>query len=208
MTASVLGGLVFRCSALRLIGRPPLQSFLASASFKSSVHPDNLFPHAKYSDRFEPPKKPVESAKAETGFAGVIPPKELTITYSLSSGPGGQHANKNETRVDIRFHLDSANWLSDEVKAKVKEKISHELTKDGLLVVKSDRTRSRMLNQADALRKLRDRIWSCLEPEEEPTSEEELERRRKAMLRAARVRVREKRNRSLIKRDRKPMIDF
>ena len=76
MTASVLGGLVFRCSALRLVGRPPLQSFLASASFKSSVHP-----HAKYSDRFEPPKKPVESAKAETGFAGVIPPKELTITY-------------------------------------------------------------------------------------------------------------------------------
>merc|ERR1712037_1024698 len=104
--------------------------------------------------------------------------------------------NKNETRVDIRFHLDSANWLSDEVKAKVKEKISHELTKDGLLVVKSDRTRSKMLNQADALRKLRDRIWSCLEPEEE------LERRRKASLRAARERVKEKRNRSLIKRDR------
>ena len=76
------------------------------------------------------------------------------------------------------------------------------------LVNDASRTRSRMLNQADALRKLRDRIWSCLEPEEEPTSEEELERRRKAMLRAARVRVREKRNRSLIKRDRKPTIDF
>ena len=70
------------------------------------------------------------------------------------------------------------------------------------------RTRSRMLNQADALRKLRDRIWSCLEPEEEPTPEEELERRRKGMLRAARERVKEKRNRSLIKRDRKPAIDF
>ena len=50
--------------------------------------------------------------------------------------------NKNETKVDIRFHLDSANWLSDEVKAKVKEKMPHELTKDGLFVVKSDRDAS------------------------------------------------------------------
>ena len=66
-----------------------------------------------------------------------------------------------------------------------------------------------MLNQADALRKLRGRIWTCLEPEEEPTSEEELERRRKAALKASRVRVREKRDRSLVKRDRKPnMADF
>ena len=83
MTPSALGSIALRCSALRLVGRPPLQSSLASAAtFKSSMHPDNLYPHAKYTDRFEPPKKPVESAKeGTTGFSGVIPPKELTITY-------------------------------------------------------------------------------------------------------------------------------
>ena len=52
-------------------------------TFKSSMHPDNLYPHAKYSDRFEPPKKAVESAREGTGFSGVIPPKELTISYRL-----------------------------------------------------------------------------------------------------------------------------
>ena len=82
MTPSALGNFALRCSALRLVGRPPLQSSLASAAtFKSSMHPDNLYPHAKYTDRFDPPKKPIESAKQATGFSGVIPPKELTITY-------------------------------------------------------------------------------------------------------------------------------
>jgi hypothetical protein len=51
--------------------------------------------------------------------------------------------------------MESATWLSDEVKAKLREKISSQLTKDGFLVAKSDRTRSRTLNQADALRKIR-----------------------------------------------------
>ena len=83
MSASALGRIALRCSALRLVGRPPLRSSLASAAtFKSSIHPDNLYPHAKYTDRFEAPKRPVESAKeATTGFSGVIPPRELTITY-------------------------------------------------------------------------------------------------------------------------------
>ena len=93
MSASALGRIALRCSALRLVGRPPLQSSLATAAtFKSSIHPDNLYPHAKYTDRFEAPKRPVESAKeATTGFSGVIPPRELTITYRYIIGPSTAH---------------------------------------------------------------------------------------------------------------------
>lgn len=41
-----------------------------------------------------------------------------------------------------RFHLESAEWLSEPVKAKLLERLGPELTRDGWLVVKSDRTRS------------------------------------------------------------------
>ena len=36
-------------------------------------------------------------------FSGYIPVKDLKITYSASSGPGGQNVNKVATKVDLRF---------------------------------------------------------------------------------------------------------
>merc|ERR1719234_2105781 len=50
-------------------------------------------------------------------FSGYIPVKELSITYSGSAGPGGQNVNKTSTKVDIRFHMESATWLTPEVKS-------------------------------------------------------------------------------------------
>lgn len=192
------------------------------ASFRllqSSVHPDNLYPHAKYSDRFSAPPPPPTSDGGI--FSGLIPVKELTMTYSRSSGPGGQSVNKVSTKVDMRyeisqtrscalqrrsrshacrFHLDSATWLSDEVKSKVHERIGKQLTKDGFLVVKSDRTRSQTMNQADALRKLREAIWAACEPEKPDTDEETQEKIRKGRIKAARERVREKRKNQISRR--------
>ena len=44
----------------------------------------------------------------------------------------------------MQFHLDSATWLSDQVKAKLKERLAGELTKDGFLMAKSGKnTRQR-----------------------------------------------------------------
>ncbi len=83
----------------------------------------------------------------------------LTISHVRSSGPGGQNVNKINSKVDIRFHFDSAEWLSQEVKEVVRPALERELNKEGFLVVRSDRTRSQLMNQADALRKLREAIW-------------------------------------------------
>jgi protein subunit release factor B len=35
-------------------------------------------------------------------FSGYIPVKELKLTYSTSSGPGGQNVNRVATKVDLR----------------------------------------------------------------------------------------------------------
>lgn len=57
-------------------------------------------------------------------FNGYIPIQELQITYSRSTGPGGQNVNKVNTKVDLRFQVASAKWLNDKEKEKLIEKVS------------------------------------------------------------------------------------
>lgn len=54
--------------------------------------------------------------KTDDKFNGYIPMNQLKVTYSRSSGPGGQNVNCVDTKVDIRFHVSSADWLSEETK--------------------------------------------------------------------------------------------
>ena len=43
-----------------------------------------------------------------------MPEHELTITFTTSSGPGGQNVNKVNTCAEVRFHVPSAWWVGDE----------------------------------------------------------------------------------------------
>lgn len=60
---------------------------------------------------------------SEKEFNGFIPLHEIEISYSRSTGPGGQNVNKVNTKVDVRFKLESATWLSDDIKNKLNEKV-------------------------------------------------------------------------------------
>ena len=94
--------------------------------------------------------------------------------------------NKTSTKVDLRFHLESATWLTPEVKSVLADKMGGDLTKDGWIVVKSDRTRSQSLNQADALEKLRASIREALQPPKPKFTAEQEESIRKGKLKASR----------------------
>jgi len=48
-----------------------------------------------------------------------IPIGEIELRYSRSSGPGGQHAQKSETRVEAIFDVESSAALSDAQKRRV-----------------------------------------------------------------------------------------
>jgi ribosome-associated protein len=52
----------------------------------------------------------------------LLPLSELEFRFSRSSGPGGQHANTSETRVEAIFDVDSSAALSDAQKRRVLEK--------------------------------------------------------------------------------------
>src|SRR6266852_4066504 len=49
----------------------------------------------------------------------VVPPGEIRLRTSRSSGPGGQHAQKSETRVEAIFDVEAASALSDAQKRRV-----------------------------------------------------------------------------------------
>ena len=49
----------------------------------------------------------------------VLPRSEIELRFSRSSGPGGQHAQKSETRVEALFDVEASNALSDVQKRRV-----------------------------------------------------------------------------------------
>ena len=49
----------------------------------------------------------------------VLPRSEIELRTSRSSGPGGQHAQKSETRVEAVFDVEASNALSETQKRRV-----------------------------------------------------------------------------------------
>jgi ribosome-associated protein len=49
----------------------------------------------------------------------VLPRSEIELRYSRSSGPGGQHAQKSETRVEATFDVEASSALTDGQKRRV-----------------------------------------------------------------------------------------
>lgn len=134
---------------------------------------------------------------------------KLEITYSRSSGPGGQHVNTVNTKVDIRFKLAEAQWIPEKTREKLIKVLANKITKEGYYFIKSDLTRSQQMNLADALEKLRTLI-RAQEVEPATPSEETLEKLRRRQEKAARQRLQLKRERSQVKADRQAPggIDF
>ncbi|TMK70269.1 MAG: aminoacyl-tRNA hydrolase [Actinobacteria bacterium] len=49
----------------------------------------------------------------------VLPTNEIELRFSRSSGPGGQHAQKSETRVEAVFDVEASSALTDAQKRRV-----------------------------------------------------------------------------------------
>lgn len=169
--------------------------------FKSAYSIDKIYPKANVD--FTTVCKPPESSSSE--FSGHIPVDKLEITYSRSSGAGGQNVNKVNTKVEIRFHLESADWIPKDIRSLLIEKYNTRLTKEGILSIKSEKTRSQMLNLADCLDKLRFLIRNSAKPLISPTLEA-IERKKSQIERSSRERLREKRLKSAIKEGRQSPI--
>ena len=81
----------------------------------------------------------------------VIPGYELEITTSRAGGPGGQHVNKTDTRITVRWNVKNTSALNEEQKERVLQNLQARLTSDGDLIINSSASRSQQQNKESAL---------------------------------------------------------
>lgn len=98
--------------------------------------------------------------------------KEIHYRTSRSSGSGGQHVNKVETRVEAVFNLFESISLSEAQKCTLKAKLGKRLTSAGDLIVSSSESRSQHRNKQLATQKLLSLLEMGLKkiPKRKPTS--------------------------------------
>lgn len=85
-----------------------------------------------------------------------IPFTEFDFTFARSGGPGGQNVNKVNSKVTLRWNITSSPSLPSDVLARFRSKYHRRMTKDGELVMHSQRYRDQGRNVADCLEKLRE----------------------------------------------------
>jgi len=92
----------------------------------------------------------------------VIPEAELRWTAVRASGPGGQNVNKVASKIDLRFDFEDSTALSDELKARLRQKAAARLDAEGLIQITSQLTRNQPDNLEDARQKLAALLASAL----------------------------------------------
>lgn len=120
-----------------------------------------------------------------------IPRSELVVAFTASGGPGGQHANKTATRVELRFDVAASVAFSDAQRERVVARVGPEIR------VVADDERSQLRNRALAEQRLVARLQAALyvDPPRRPTRPSKASQRRRVAAKQRRSDVKRQRRR-------------
>ncbi len=76
---------------------------------------------------------------------------EVSYRTSRSSGPGGQHVNKAESRVELIWNPLDSSCLDNRQKARIMINLGNRLTEKGELILASEKYRSQYRNKEDVV---------------------------------------------------------
>src|SRR4051812_13195070 len=88
-----------------------------------------------------------------------IPIDEFEWRFTPSGGPGGQHANRSNTRVELRFDVSESPSLGPRQRARLLERLGP------VVRVTVDAERSQLRNRALALERLAGKLRTALQLE-------------------------------------------
>ena len=130
----------------------------------------------------------------------VIPLDELEERFTTSSGPGGQHANKVSTRVELGWNVEASRVLGPRQRERIKTKLGRRIDSSGVLRVGSQKHRSQLRNRTEVRSRLAQLIADALAVEKSRV-------KTKPTRAANQRRLQDKRRRSQIKRARRVTTD-
>jgi ribosome-associated protein len=137
----------------------------------------------------------------EIGNGLAIREEELRFTASRSGGPGGQNVNKVSTRVTLWFDVAGSPSLTAEQRSLIRSRLATRVSKEGVLRVVSQQSRSQAANREAALERFAALLREAL-ARPRPRSKGRVPEA------ARRGRIEEKRRRSRIKRGRSAKISW
>lgn len=93
-----------------------------------------------------------------------IPESDFELTFSSSSGKGGQNVNRRSTKATLRFNIEQSS-LPPEIKQELFKKLANKLTDNGELVIFDQQERSQLQNKNRVIEKLHNIINEALRPD-------------------------------------------